>query len=143
MSLATAIVARWNAKSLNSTIANLYSGEEEGAPPTTDLPRASFEVEDEQRLMQDESVADKIMVAPFTFTVYAASQDLADTYGDAIENAFDNSHAAASSPFGLPAYASVQHVTCGGRSVRKEVQGVYRLDMRFDCQYSKAQVVAA
>lgn len=141
MSVETAIVSRWSDASLDSTVASLYIGEDESAPKAGDMPRASFVCEDEFR-HREESVGYREMTAPFTFTVWAATAVLAVTYRTAIENAFDNAHNASSNPFTLSS-GTVLYVTYQGSSLDSDTPGVCRLTMRFECVYTKAQVVPA
>jgi hypothetical protein len=118
MSIGAAIVSRWDAVGLNSTIANLYRGapdpsdpfstysrpgQKYGSTPLDDadesLPRAEFIIGAADRII--DSTSSKIYQADIVFKVWHSDLTALETLIDTAEDLLDNSNRAATSPMSL------------------------------------------
>jgi len=148
MSLAAAVVTRWNNAALNSSIAVLYRAnpglDEFGAMPedlgTKDLPRAEFFLEEDTP--NSHTVAYRIRRAFLTFRVYHSNDHTLESLLTSIEDNFDNAENAGSNPFSLS--SSFGEVICvqyrGPREIHPVDEGIFLGTVTFSVDWQKAKV---
>ena len=141
--LQKSVFDRWNDSGLNSSIATLYSGDDEAAPEGTDKPRAQYsflDVGGEQRTR-----GHRIQIQPVRFRVWASSDLLAGQYLDAIDAAFVNSEEAATNPLNLPVSAGgVIGVDFAGRMQPfQETDKVWQGALTIEIRWEKANRIPA
>jgi hypothetical protein len=133
-----AVMSRWTARSLSSTVTNgiLFGDQVE---KNTAMPYAThLEVSDNQI---GRSRNTRYRRAEFQLDVYAAT-DIVGTYANAVVNAFDNSELATSSPFAMPSSipGHIQSIRLSdGPTTEQEGDAVYRARMSFVVDYAQPQ----
>ena len=86
-----AILTRWNAASLNTSIATLYPGDDVSTPEESSptMPRANYYSMDDP--LESESRGTLVKVKQYTFQVFATTYEAAAGYVKSIAAAFLNS----------------------------------------------------
>lgn len=145
MSLAAAVYSRWNAASLNSSIAILYRANPGpdiyAATPedlnTKNLPRAEYYIEDDSP--DTHTVSYRIRKAYLTFRVYHTNDATLETVLDSIEQNFDNSENASTSPMALSSGDLLCVEFAGGRQIEPLDENVFLGTLQFTITWQKAR----
>lgn len=151
MSLPAAVVTRWDAAGLDSSVAPLYRANpafaEFGAAPedlaTSTLPRAEFFIRDDSPV--EHTVAYRIRSAFLTIRVYHSNEETLETLLTSIEDNFDNAENAGTNPFSLPtAFGTVNCIDfAGGREVHPVDEGIFLGTLEFQIRWTKARTTPA
>lgn len=120
--VADAVYSRWNAASLNTSIAPLYPANKGvdgtwrnrstgGSPTEQDLPRAEYVLD--TSIVVGKSRGSRMLRQPILFQLWLAGFEATADAVDAVRAAFTNSEQASSNPLLIPASAgkvmSVEH----------------------------------
>lgn len=123
--IAAAVVSRWDARSLDTSIASLYPGEDEASPEGTSLPRAQYILLDDRQIFR--SRGRRIYQTPVQFEVFADGYSNATSYKDSIESEFVNSENATANAFSISASTGcVISVDWSSGTVTQEDDNIYR-----------------
>ena len=136
MSLETALVSRWNATGLNTSIGLLYPGGEPEAlertggdtlaqviPEGTGFPRCQYLLFPE--MLEMKTVDSRIHVAPVRFGIWHDSWAELEAFLDAVDGVFVNAEQAATLPLALSAdegyVMSVEYLSRVRRKFRRDL----------------------
>lgn len=149
MSVASAIVARWNAKSLDESIKEIWPGSEDGpeqlalsgstskvdgdgGPPKETLPRARFVVMDSEEM--EKTASSKLFSQKFFIFMYAKSMDDLNDWCQLVKDAFENSHLSSTDPFSLDE-GCVIHLDWVASQGHPRYGDVKFVEIVFECNY--------
>ena len=135
--LKNAIVSRWDAAGLDTSVGELYYGEDQGSPEEQSLPRAQFSLLDD--LEEVESRGATVRVQPVQFETIRSTSDSGASDLDLIQAAFKNSHAAATNPLTVTS-ATVNHVMRLSGTVIQEDDTIYRAVGRYSIKWTECNI---
>ena len=132
--ISTAVFDRWSAAGLDDTslpATTLYPGGDESQPEGTDLPRAEYEI-----LNDDEdakSRSSRIRMVMVRFTVWDDSYEDCATALKNIEDGFVNSERSSCAPFSLTGVLGVDHLSTSGPTKQDTAiyQGIVDISIRW------------
>ncbi len=149
MSVASALVERWNAKNLDSQIKEIHSGSEDGpeqlalsgstskvdgdgGPTKEPLPRARYVVMESEEMSK--TASSKVFSQKFFIFMYAKSMDDLNDWSQLVKTAFENSHLSSSDPFSLDE-GCVIHLDWIATQSHPRYGDVKFIELVFDCIY--------
>ena len=149
MSIASALVSRWNDRGLDSSIKAIWPGSEDGpeqlalsgstskvdgdgGPPKETLPRARFVVMESEEM--EKTASSKVFSQKFFIFMYAKSMDDLNDWSQLVKNAFENSHLSSTDPFSLDE-GCVIHLDWVGIQSHPRYGDVKFVEIVFDCIY--------
>lgn len=147
MSLAAAVVTRWDAAGLNSSVAELYRANpgmaDFGAMPediaSSGLPRAEFFIIDDSPAVH--TVGYRIRRATLTFRVYHTNDSTLETVLTSIEDNFDNAENAATGPMSLSAsFGELLCVDFQSRELHPVDEGIFMGTLDFSIHWQKSRI---
>lgn len=144
LAIEQAIFARWNAASLNSSVATLYSGDgnDQASPENTVMPRASFHIADDRQIGR--SRGNRLNMAALVLHLYATTRLAVLQYLALIDTAFVNADQAATATLQVSESAGhIIDVDFVGQTVEEEGDNVFHGVMTLDVQYTKPNRVPA
>ena len=134
--IGTAVFNRWSAAGLDDTslpATTLYPGGDESQPEGTDLPRAEYEILNDDE--DSRSRSSRIRMAMVRFTVWDDDYEDCSTALKNIEDSFVNSERSSCSPFTMDGgdVMGVDHLSTSGPTKQDTViyQGIVDLSIRW------------
>ena len=144
MSIAAAIYSRWNDVSFDSSIAKLYPGDDDAAPPDDTLPRAQYSLGAETEQAADRSRGNRIKVQPVRFRIWIADFLTTGTHLDSIEDEFVNAQRAGTNPLSIATSEGVIiDVDFDTRERTRESDDVFQGIIQLNIMWQKANAVPA
>ena len=144
MTIAAAIFSRWNDTSLDTSIAKLYPGDDDAAPPGASMPRAQYSLGTETEQADDRSRGNRIKIQPVRFRIWTNDWLLTGTHLDSIEDEFVNSWRAGTNPLSIATSEGVVlDIDFDSKDRTKEEDDVFQGVIQFSIMWQKANAVPA